>query len=154
GNLNYLSSLRFRQAFSESFNEAIFSEIHSVGFINKSWSSYTFNAIFARLENFQRPEVEVRDPVTGKIKLEADSVVIRKLPEVEFPSPHRQIFSRLPVWFSFQSAAGLLYRSQPVFDGDTLIDRYQTGQFMNRMNLEPRVTTAMHFLGIHLIPSF
>jgi LPS-assembly protein len=154
GNLNYLSSLRFRQAFSESFNEAIFSEIHSVGFINKSWSSYTFNAIFARLENFQRPEVEVRDPVTGKIKLEADSVVIRKLPEVEFSSRDRQIFSRLPVWFSFQSAAGLLYRSQPVFDGDTLIDRYQTGQFMNRMNLEPRVTTAMHFLGIHLIPSF
>src|SRR5262249_34299158 len=35
GNVNYLSSLRFRQAFSESFNEAILSEVHSVGYINK-----------------------------------------------------------------------------------------------------------------------
>jgi len=34
-------------------------EVHSVGFINKSWSSFTFNAIFARLENFQRQEVEI-----------------------------------------------------------------------------------------------
>src|SRR5262249_36092709 len=63
-------------------------------------------------------------------------------------------FKRIPLWFSFQSAAGLLYRSQAVFNGDTLIDRFQTGQFMNRMNFEPRVTTAFHWKGIHLIPGF
>jgi LPS-assembly protein len=154
GSINYLSSLRFRQAFTESYNEAIFSEVHSVGFVNKNWSSFTMNAVFARLENFQRPEVELRDPATGNVKLETDSVVIRKLPEIEVSSRDRQVWSKLPVWLSFQSAAGLLYRAQPVFDGDTLVDRFATGQFMNRVNIAPRVTTAFHWKGIHLIPSF
>jgi len=154
GVVNYLSSFRFRQAFTQSYNEAIFSEVHSVGFITKSWSSYTFNAIFARLENFQSSEIAVTEPGTNNVKYEANSVVIRKLPEVELSSRDRQPWSRLPVWVSFQSAAGLLYRTQPVFEGNSLIDRYQTGQFMNRANLEPRVTTAFHVLGIHLVPSF
>ena len=66
GQINYLTSLRFRQAFSESFNEQIFSEVHSVGFINRNWSSYVFNAVFARLEDFQRPEVETRTRSPGR----------------------------------------------------------------------------------------
>ena len=36
----------------------------------------------------------------------------------------------------------------------TLIDNYQTGQFMNRSNLAPKVTTAFHWGDISLVPSF
>jgi LPS-assembly protein len=154
GMINYITTFRFRQAFTESYNEVVNTEVHSVGFINKNWSSFTCNAVFARLENFQRQEVEVRDPVTGALRLEADSVILRKLPEVELTSRHRQIWSRLPVWFSLQSSAGLLYRAQPVFDGDTLIDKFQTGHFMNRLNLAPHVSTALRWKGFHLIPGF
>ena len=153
GMINYLTTYRFRQAFTESYSEVVSSEIQSVGVINKTWSSYTFNAIFARLENFQRQEVEIRDEV-GNVRLEPDSIIIRKMPEIELSSRDRQVWRRLPVWYSFQSAAGLLYRAQPVFDGDTLIDKFQTGKFMNRMNLEPRITTALHWKDIHLVPSF
>ena len=53
GNVNYISSFRFRQQWSESYTEAINSEIHSVGSIGKSWNSYSFNAVVARLQNFQ-----------------------------------------------------------------------------------------------------
>ncbi|HSW50254.1 MAG TPA: putative LPS assembly protein LptD, partial [Bryobacteraceae bacterium] len=32
---NYLSTMRFRRAFTESFNEAILAEVHSVGYVDK-----------------------------------------------------------------------------------------------------------------------
>jgi LPS-assembly protein len=152
--INYLTSLRFRQTFTESFNEAVFSEVHSVGVVDKSWSSFTANLVFARLENFQRAEVVDPGSPPDRPRYETDAVLIRKLPEVDLVGRDRRIWSRLPVWISFESSAGLLYRTQPVFQNDVLIDRYQTGQFMDRVNFAPRVSTALHWHGIHLVPSF
>ncbi len=155
-NINYITSFRFRQNWTQSFNEAIGSEIHSVGFVNKNWSTYTINIVAARLENFQQAEVPVTPPGSTSTHYIPDAVTIRKLPEVEFGSRDQQIWDRLPLWFSFDSSAGLLFRSQPVFDqtNTTLIDNYQTGQFMNRSNLAPKVTTAFHWGDISLVPSF
>jgi LPS-assembly protein len=152
--VNYLSSFRFRQEWSESYSEITGSEIHSVGFINKDWSTYTIDAIFARLQNYQSSEIQVRDPVTNALSYETNAVTIRKLPEVEFTGRDRQFLSWLPVWFSFESAAGLLYREQPVFNGATVVGKYQTSELMNRSSLAPHVTTRFNFLGIHLVPSF
>ncbi len=133
GTLNYLSSLQFRQAFTESFNEAIFSENYSVGFITKHWSSFSFNSVFARLENFESTAPH-------------DSIVIRKLPDVEFSSRERQVWSRgLPIWVSFESSIGLLRRTQPLF---------QTRQFSGRADLAPRVMTAFRWKGFHIVPAF
>ena len=39
-NINYITSFRFRQEWSESYSDIVGSEIHSVGFVNKNWSSY------------------------------------------------------------------------------------------------------------------
>src|SRR5207245_1511197 len=77
--INYITSFRFRQNWTQSFNEAIGSEIQSVGFVNKNWSTFTVNAIFARLENFQRPEVAVTSPGATSPHFVTDSVTIRKL---------------------------------------------------------------------------
>jgi LPS-assembly protein len=154
GQINYISSLRFRREFTESYTDLLASEVHSVGFVNKSWSYFTANAIFARLENFQDTEVNVSATGAADPKWVANSVVIRKLPEVELSGRDRQLWRNLPIWFSFESSAGLLYREQPVFEGNTLVERYETGQFMNRVNLAPRVTTAFHWRSFHLVPSF
>jgi len=83
GAINYITSFRFRQEWSESYLEAIGTEVHSVGFLNKNWSSYTFTVAAARLENFQSSEIQVTDPVTQATKFETNAVTIRKLPEVE-----------------------------------------------------------------------
>ena len=115
-NINYITSFRFRQNWTQSFNEAIGSEIHSVGFVNKNWSAYTINIVAARLENFQQAEVAVTPPGSTSTHYIADAVTIRKLPEAEFGSRDQQIWDRLPLWFSFDTSAGLLFRSQPVFD--------------------------------------
>jgi LPS-assembly protein len=127
-----LSSLAFRQAFTQSFNEAIFSASSSVGFITKHWSTFNFDSVFSRLQNFQST-------------LPNDTIVIRKLPEVDFSSRDHQISDKVPIWISFDSSAGLLYRSQLLF---------QTRQFTDRVDIAPRVMTAFDWKGFHLLPSF
>ncbi|MEO7653600.1 MAG: LPS assembly protein LptD, partial [Bryobacteraceae bacterium] len=132
GTVNYLSSLVFRQAFTETFHEAIFSEVHSVGYVGKQWSTFDVNLVFARIENFQSVQA-------------GDSIVIRKLPELQFSSRDRKIWKDLPFWFSFDSAAGLLRRTQPL---------YQTRQFIERADVQPRIMTALRWKGFSLLPAF
>src|SRR5262249_534200 len=133
GEFNYLSSLLFRQSFTETFHEAIFSEVHSVGYITKQWSTYNLDLVLQRIDNFQSIQP-------------GDSVIIRKLPELDFSSRDRQIsHSALPIWVSLDSSAGLLRRTQPLF---------QTRQFTERADFQPRVMTALYWKGFQLIPSF
>ena len=111
--------------------------------------------IFARLQNFQSSEINTA-PADEPPNYVANAVTIRKLPEVEFTSRLRQIFNPLPLFFSFESSAGLLFRSEPVFNADNtvLVDKFQTGQFMNRTSFSPRLTGTFSLGGIHLVPSF
>ena len=75
-----------------------------------------------------------------------NDISIRKLPEVEFNEREHEVdLGSLPFWFSFDSSAGLLSRSQNLF---------QTRQFVDRLDLAPRITTAFHLPGIQIVPSF
>jgi len=140
---NYLTSMRFRRAFTESFNEAIDSEVHSVGYVQKFWPSFNLNIVAARLENIQSAGSYVPDL---KGYLPDEKIVIRKLPQVEFSARERRLGQlRLPVWVSLQSSASLLRREQPT---------YQSRQFMPRTNLQPRIMTALRWKGFNLLPSF
>jgi LPS-assembly protein len=132
GEINYLSSFLFRQTFSQSFHDAIFSESHSVGFVTKHWDTFGFYLVGDRDEEFQS--------VTP-----GDTIVINKLPEAEFLSRDRQIVGGvLPLWFSFESSAGFLDRTEPDF---------QTSRFVPRLDIYPHLTSTFHFLGITLSPS-
>jgi LPS-assembly protein len=133
GEGRYLNSFTFRQAFTESFNEAVFSEVHSRGFAAKHWSTFALNVVAERNENYP--------PGTDE-----DRISIRKLPEIAFSSRDRLISSKvLPVWVSLDSAAGLVRRNQPLF---------QTRQFVDRFDVTPRVMTALRWKGISLLPAF
>ena len=155
GQLNYITSFRFRQEWSQSWNEAIGSEVHSTAYLNKSWSDYTFNVVAARLENYQSVEIPRVNPVTQAITYESNAVIIRKLPEAEFSGREHQIWKNVPVWFSFDSAAGLLYRTEPLFDPyANLVENFQTGQFMNRVDVSPHLMTTFHWAGLHIVPRF
>jgi LPS-assembly protein len=131
--INYLSKFEFRQAFTESFTEAIYAETHSLAYVEKHWNTFGFNLVYQRDENFQSAEI-------------GDRVLIRKLPQVQFLSRDHAINHRvLPIWVSFDSTFGLLHRDQPQF---------QTRQYVDRLDFTPRVSTALHFAGFSLIPSF
>jgi LPS-assembly protein len=131
GEFNYLSSFDFRQAFTESFYEAIFSEVHSIGFVTRQWSSFSARLVAERYENFQSTQPD-------------DKISIRKLPEVQFVTRDRRLLKNLPVWVSLESSAGLVRRNQPLF---------QTRQYLERMDLAPRLMTALRWKGVNLIPS-
>jgi LPS-assembly protein len=132
--LDELSSFLFREAFSQSFHETIFSETHSVGYVMKHWSSFTFDVAATRDEEFENafsPE---------------NRIIIKKLPVAEFLSRDRQILDGpVPVWFSFNSSAGFLDRTQPEFI---------TPRFVDRLDVNPELTTAFHFGDFSLSASF
>lgn len=134
GHLDLLSSFTYRQEFTESLNEAIFSETHSVGYLTKHWSDYGFNFVAERDQNFLGTTPET----------EGQAIETRKLPEAELVVREHE-FRDWPLWFSLESSIGLDYRTQP---------EYTTRQFMNRTNFEPRATTALHWRGINVMPSF
>jgi LPS-assembly protein len=131
GVLDYLSSFAFRQQFTESFSEAVFSETHSVGFLDKHWSDYGVDVVAQRIVNFQSATP-------------GDEISLRKLPEVEFVEREHQLRD-LPLWFSFDSSFGLERRSQPLF---------QTRQLVERGDFAPHVMTAFNWHGIRLAPAF
>jgi LPS-assembly protein len=150
--VNYVTSFRFVQEWSQSYNELIGSETHSVGFVNKSWQTDSLDVVFARQENFQTAEVAIPAGATDYV---ANAVTIRKLPEVDFSGRDRSIWGDLPLWFSWDSSAGLLNRTEPIFNSGLtqLIDRFQTGQFMTRVNVAPHITGAFHLGDFHFVPS-
>ncbi len=134
--IDYLSSFQFRQSFSASFNEAIYTSTTSSGFVTKKFDYYTFNGSVSRSENFEST-------------IPRDSVVIRKLPELDFQGRDRQLTARLPVWFSFNADFGLFHRVQPKGAGF-----YETNQVTPRGDFQPSLTTAFHWKGIDVVPSF
>ncbi len=131
--LDYISSFLFRQQYTESFNEAVFSETHSVGFLTKHWSDFGVNLVAQRNVEYQSTNPK-------------DEVDVRKLPEIDFTQREHQFdIKGFPFWFSFDSSAGLMSRSQPL---------YQTRQFVDRLDFAPRLTTAFHLPGgFQLVPS-
>ena len=134
--IDYLSSFLFRQAFSQSFNQAIMSESHTVGFLTKHWSSFGMNIVAGRDEEFQSINP-------------GDDIIIKRLPEFDFFSRDRQILSGpLPLWVSFDSSAGFYDRSQPVFGNQPAL---QTGAFVDRLDVYPHLTSAFHFLGFNFL---
>lgn len=131
GELNYLSSFQFRQEFTESISEAIASEIQSIGFVEKDWSTFHLSTAFSRLQNFRTSE--------------SDTISIRKLPEIRFASRSRKWKKDTPVYVSFDTAWGLVRRSQPLF---------QTRQFVTRLDLAPRIFAPLEWKGFHIVPSY
>ena len=145
GNVDYLTSLAFREQFTDSFNEAIFSASTSTGWIGKHFGSYNFDVEAQRVQLFQ-------DATPNNF------IILHKLPEVDFSSRDQELSDgSLPFWLSFDSSAGLLHRSDPTeyVTGTATVQEnpFSTKAFMPRLDLEPRIMTALRFDGITITPS-
>ncbi|MBI4458840.1 MAG: LPS-assembly protein LptD, partial [Acidobacteria bacterium] len=134
---NYLSSLTFREAFTQSYAEAVTSEVHSTGFLTKDFDSFRLNTFFSRLENFQsiRPN---------------DTVVIRALPQVELNSVERPLWPGAPLWISWDSSADAVSRSEPLRSGNST--RLRTTN-LERFEFYPRLSLPLQWEGFRLTPT-
>ena len=175
GNLDFLSSFVFQQAFSMSFTQAISAETQSAAFIAKHWSSYGFTLAASRVQDYgfdpsinmfaigssqpcQAVGPNTYSPGTCHYIFEANqSIVTKKMPEADFNVHEKQINDTiLPFWFSLDSSLGLLNRSQPAFAPPDAPPSaaFQTSLFMPRLDIYPHLTTALKLGDFTLVPSF
>jgi LPS-assembly protein len=132
-NVDYASSLAFREAFANNFTQAVTSEARQLGFLTKNFDAYSANFYISRYQDFLS--------TTGGA---ANSITIRHMPSFSFSGMDRQV-GRTPLFFSFDSSSGAVSRSQPDFD---------TPNFSGRFNFHPELTLRVKpFLHFHVTPS-
>ncbi|MGB9486693.1 MAG: LPS assembly protein LptD [Terriglobia bacterium] len=131
--VDYVSSLAFREVYSPTFTEAVNSEARQIGFVTKDFGAYNFNIYASRYEDFLSTQL-----VPG------NAVIIRQTPEFSFYGTDKQV-GESPFYFSFGTSAGALGRTEPGLELPSLSER---------LEFHPEVTLRVNeFWGFHLTPS-
>jgi LPS-assembly protein len=131
--INQLSSLRFRLAFSETFAEAVNSEVRSSAFVANSFRGFRLDFYALNYKNFLSA-----DPETA--------VVLRRAPGVRFSSVELAPWKQVPVYLGFQVAAEAIHRSDP---------NLKTPDAVQRTEIAPRVTMPLRWgPWIGITPTF
>ncbi|HWR34291.1 MAG TPA: LPS assembly protein LptD [Clostridia bacterium] len=123
-NVNYLSSFLFRLAFSETFSQAVNSEVKSVVFISKSYNGFSFGGMSSRYQNFQSTAP-------------GDRILIAHAPTFEASSVERRIGGTRAMW-SFDASAEGVTRREPDF---------VTADLVGRFDLAPRLSLPLIIKG-------
>ena len=148
-NFNYLSSFRFRQAFTETYLDAVNTEVHSTAFVSNNFRGFSFNARSFRSQNFQ----------LFTERQSGDLMETRGLPGVELNSLERPLFgpqsraSRWPLYVSFDAAAEALSRVEPRLVPGAKGQRITTGA-VSRLDFYPRISAPLNWKGVHLLASY
>ncbi len=130
---NYLSSLTFREAFSQTYTEAVSSEIHSFGFLSRNQGAHQLNLFLSRTENFQSLQPN-------------DAVRLRALPRLDYRRLDQPLWRNLPLWLGWDLSAGLVSRSEPsVRTGSGL-----RSSLFERLELYPRLSLPLRAGGSSL----
>jgi LPS-assembly protein len=130
--INELSSLTFRLAFSDTFGEAITSEVRSSTFLTHNFRGFSFN-----LASLSDRSFLTTNPQT--------SVSVRNAPQARFGSVEQSPFDRLPIYFGFDALAGALKRDDVGFTPTATFVPIATSDFVPRLEFAPRVTVPLHF---------
>jgi len=109
-NIDYLSSFVFRLAFSETFSQAVNSEVKSQAFLSNTTNGFSYNALVERYQNFESTQ-------TG------DVITILHAPSFEASSVDRKL-PHTPFYWSFDAAAQGLSRSELGFRTADLVGRF------------------------------
>jgi LPS-assembly protein len=133
GNVDYLSSFLFRQAFSATYSQAVNSEVRSVAYISHNLNGFSLNASAQRYQNFYQ------DPLTSSY---SDQIKIYHLPIVEANALERQI-PNTPIYWALDSSGGGLQRSEPGF---------VTANLVGRLDIHPRLALPVQWKGWDIRP--
>ena len=123
--LDQLSSLTFRLAWSETYVQAVNSEVHNTAFLTRNFDGYSLNFAALSYENFLSATPQT-------------SITLRTAPEARFSSVDRQFFQKLPLYFSFDAFAGGSHRGETVTPFDTF-------PFVERAEFSPTVVMPLHW---------
>jgi len=130
----YLSSYVFREAFTESFNQAVSSDILSTVFLTRQNDGYSLDV---RADRYQGEKVVPTYTVPG------EEVKIFHAPSLDFDALDHPIPGTPLLWSLTSSAAGLK-RVQPNF---------VSSGFVERLDLRPELSLPLSFNGWHTMSS-
>ncbi len=132
-NIDYLSTFLFRQAFSETYAQAVNSEVKSVAYLSHNLAGFSLNASAGRYQNFYQ------DPKTNSY---SNQVKILHLPMVEMNGLEQPVFAS-PIRWGLDVSAGALQRSEPGF---------VTANLVGRLDIRPRIALPLQWKGWGLRP--
>jgi LPS-assembly protein len=140
GDLEYLSSYAYREAFAENFSLAVSSDILSIVYGVHQWDGYSASARVDRYQGLKQSAVAAT-PTTPAIPEE--EVRIFHAPSLDFNSTEHEIGRSGLLWRLDASQAGLS-RVQPNFS---------TGGLTQRIDLHPEISYPLSFGGWRLMSS-
>jgi hypothetical protein len=143
GNVSLVTSLAFRQVFSDDISQVIDPRRESTLYLNNNTGNFSFNLLASNLTTtIFRPG---RTPSTGT----DFDIKIRQAPEISLMQYPRRIFN-LPIYFSFDSSLGSLKREEVVDNTPVLA----TPAAVQRFDFQPKITVPLGtFAGIAITPS-
>jgi LPS-assembly protein len=142
--VDYVSSLAFRETYSPTFTEAVNSEAHQIGFVSKDFQAYSVNVYASRYQDFLSAQPLYQCQGSQCQYVPESSIIIRQTPEFSFLGMDKRA-GESPFYFSFQSSAGEVGRAEPGLDLRSLSER---------LDVHPEVTLRLpQFWGFHLTPS-
>ncbi len=123
-NIDYLSSFVFRLAFSETFTQAVNSEVKSQLFLSNTTHGFSYNGLVERYQNFESSQ-------------NGDVITILHAPSFEVSSVDRRL-PHTPLYWTLNAAAEGLSRSEPGF---------RTANLLGRFDLNPGISLPLSLHG-------
>lgn len=147
GNVSLVTSLRFRQVFSDDISQIIDPRRESTFYVNNNAGSFSFNFLASNeTTTLFRPAT---DPEASPVDGTNFDVKIRRAPEINLNLYPRRIFDSLPIYFSFETAVGALKREETVDSQIVLI----TASAVQRFDFQPRITVPLATIaGVAITP--
>lgn len=131
--VDYITSLTYRETWATNFTEAVSSEARQTGFATRNFNAYSLNFYVSRYQNFLTAEQKV-----------GNSVILRQTPSLEFSGMDRQV-AKSPFYFAFDFSATGVGRTEPGLD---------LPQLSERVDFHPEMTLRTKpFLGFHFTPT-
>ena len=130
--LDQLSSLTYRLAFSETFAQAVNSEVRNAAFLTKNTDGFSLNFATLSYKNFLSTSPET-------------SIVLRTAPELRASSVDRAPWRKWPVYVGFSFFTDAVHRETNV------PAQVSTPSFVSRTEFAPDVTIPLHwgpYLGV------
>jgi LptD protein len=147
GNVSLVSSLAFRQVFSDDIAQVIDPRRESTFYANNNTNGFSFN--FLASNETTTLFTPSRDPLTPSAGTNFD-VKIRQAPEINMTVYPRRIFDNIPIYFSFNSSIGALKKEETVDTSVTLV----TPAAVQRFDFQPKITVPLATIaGIAITPS-
>jgi LPS-assembly protein len=140
GDVEYLSSYAYREAFAENFSVAVSSDILSIVYGVHEWDGYAASARVDRYQGLKQAS-EAETPTTPAIP--EQQVKIFHVPSLDFNSTEHEIGRTGLMWSVDASEAGLS-RAEPGFT---------SGGLMQRFDVHPALSYRMGFDGWRVLSS-